>query len=128
MARFWSGVTTSVWATTKSRRRQQSYCATVGFTPAMSASSMPTAICKSPVGRRKSLVLAGGKKPAPAGIEALLRSIPLVGNALVVGERRSYLVALIALDPERAALVAKERGWPETVGALTRHRPFLHHL
>ena len=80
-------------------------------------------------GRKKEIIVtSGGKKTAPAGIEALLRSIPLVGNALVVGERRSYLVALIALDPERTALVAKEHGWPETVGALIRHRPFLQHL
>ena len=80
-------------------------------------------------GRKKEIIVtSGGKKTAPDGIEALLRSIPLVANALVVGERRSYLVALLALDPERAASVAKEHGWPETVSALTRHRPFLQHL
>ncbi|HEX4802264.1 MAG TPA: long-chain fatty acid--CoA ligase, partial [Myxococcaceae bacterium] len=43
-------------------------------------------------GRKKEIIVtSGGKKTAPAGIETLLRSIALVGNALVVGERRSYL-------------------------------------
>ncbi|HME92200.1 MAG TPA: AMP-dependent synthetase/ligase, partial [Myxococcaceae bacterium] len=80
-------------------------------------------------GRKKEIIVtSGGKKTAPAGIEALLRSIPLVANALVVGERRNYLVALLAVEPERAVSFAREQGWPPTVSGLTRHAPFLKHL
>lgn len=53
------------------------------------------------VGREKDLlVTAGGENVAPSGIESLLRSHRLVGEAFVAGDRRPYLVALLTLDPE----------------------------
>jgi long-chain acyl-CoA synthetase len=39
--------------------------------------------------------------------------LPGVGNALVVGERRNYLVALLVLEGENARALAKQKGWPE---------------
>jgi long-chain acyl-CoA synthetase len=56
------------------------------------------------VDRKKELIItAGGKNISPANLEAALKTIPLVGQAAVVGEARPYLVALLALDPETAA-------------------------
>jgi long-chain acyl-CoA synthetase len=53
--------------------------------------------------RKKNLVvLSSGKNVAPQKIENLLQTIPIVGNALVHGDRRNYLVALLTLDPEEA--------------------------
>jgi len=62
-------------------------------------------------GRKKELlVTAGGKNVAPAPLEAALRQHPLVGEAMVLGDRRPYLTALISLDPEAAAAYASSRG------------------
>ncbi|HBP20580.1 MAG TPA: long-chain fatty acid--CoA ligase [Planctomycetes bacterium] len=61
--------------------------------------------------RKKNLiVLSNGKNVAPQKIENLLQTIPVVGNAMVHGDRRSYLVALICLDPEEALPWAIRRG------------------
>lgn len=66
-------------------------------------------------GRKKELIAtAGGKKVAPVAIEALLGAIRPVAHALVVGEGRRYLGALLTLDPTTAADWARERGLPFT--------------
>jgi long-subunit acyl-CoA synthetase (AMP-forming) len=53
--------------------------------------------------RKKDLFkTAGGKYIAPQGLEALLKGIPGVSQAVVVGEGRKYAVALLTLDPEAA--------------------------
>ena len=47
-------------------------------------------------GRKKDLIVnAGGKKIAPQPIEDALRRIPLVAEAMLVGDRRPYCVALL---------------------------------
>jgi long-chain acyl-CoA synthetase len=70
-------------------------------------------------GRKKDIIItSGGKKTDPGNIEVLLKSLPGVGHALVVGERRNYLVALLTLDAEKAKALAKERGWPEDLAKL----------
>ena len=51
--------------------------------------------------RKKDIIVtAGGKNVAPQNIENLLKGIPWVSQALVVGDRRPYLVALITLDDD----------------------------
>lgn len=61
--------------------------------------------------RKKDLiVLSTGKKVAPQRIEQVLQSIPLVGNALVHGDQRSYLVALLTLDHEAALHWGADKG------------------
>jgi len=61
--------------------------------------------------RKKDLiVLSTGKKVAPQRIEQVLQSIPLIGNALVHGDQRSYLVALLTLDHEAALYWAADKG------------------
>src|SRR6185436_4599108 len=52
--------------------------------------------------RKKELIItSGGKNIAPAIIEGKLRQIPAVSQAVVIGDRRNYLVALVTLDPAR---------------------------
>ena len=63
------------------------------------------------VGRKKELIVtAGGKKVAPEEVEGLLRGLPGVAQAMVIGDRRPYLVALLTLDPEAAPALAARRG------------------
>jgi long-chain acyl-CoA synthetase len=65
------------------------------------------------VDRKKELIItAGGKNVSPANLEALLKSLPLVGQACVVGDGRRYLVALLVLDPEVAPAWAAGQGLP----------------
>ncbi len=53
-------------------------------------------------GRKKEiLVTAGGKNVAPAVLEDRLRAHPLVDQALVVGDGRPFVAALVTLDPRR---------------------------
>ena len=54
--------------------------------------------------RKKDIIVtAGGKNVSPQNIENLLKGIPWVSQALVVGDRRPYLVALLTLDPDEVA-------------------------
>jgi long-chain acyl-CoA synthetase len=64
------------------------------------------------VDRKKELIInAAGKNMSPANIEARLKtSSPLIGQAVAVGDRRPYNVALIVLDPDACAAYAAERG------------------
>ena len=56
-------------------------------------------------GRKKEiLVTSGGKNVSPTPLEDRIRLHPLVGNAIVVGEGRPFVSALITLDPSAAGL------------------------
>ena len=61
------------------------------------------------VDRKKELIInAAGKNMSPANIEAALKSAhPLIGQAVAIGDRRPYNVALIVLDPDVCAAFAK---------------------
>ncbi len=53
------------------------------------------------IDRKKELIItAGGKNVSPANVEAVLKTVPLVGQAMAVGDDRPYLVALLTLDPD----------------------------
>ncbi|MET9535232.1 AMP-dependent synthetase/ligase [Streptomyces sp. NPDC006649] len=55
-------------------------------------------------GRKKDLIItSGGKNVAPAPLEDWLRAHPLVGQCMVVGDNRSYVTALITLEPDGLA-------------------------
>ncbi|HWB13309.1 MAG TPA: AMP-dependent synthetase/ligase [Pirellulales bacterium] len=59
-------------------------------------------------GRKKELIVtAAGKKAVPSHLESLLKADPLVEQAVVLGDGRSYLSALIV--PNREALAAELR-------------------
>jgi len=50
-------------------------------------------------GRKKEIIVtSGGKNIAPAGIEEQLKSIPIVSQAVIIGDQRNYVTALITLD------------------------------
>ncbi|GAA5227746.1 AMP-dependent synthetase/ligase [Paeniglutamicibacter antarcticus] len=52
-------------------------------------------------GRKKDiLVTAGGKNVAPGPLEETIRASRLVDQAIVVGENRPFIAALLTLDPE----------------------------
>lgn len=62
-------------------------------------------------GRRKEIIVtAGGKNIAPVNLESALEGSPLVSGAVLVGEGRPYLTALITLDPTVAGALAAEQG------------------
>jgi long-chain acyl-CoA synthetase len=49
--------------------------------------------------RKKDLIVtSGGKKISPQNIENMIKKVPLVSNAMVYGDRKNYLTALITLD------------------------------
>ncbi|WP_246103035.1 AMP-dependent synthetase/ligase [Streptomyces piniterrae] len=55
-------------------------------------------------GRKKEIIVTtGGKNVAPAPLEDRLRAHPLVGQCMVIGENRSYITALITLEPDGLA-------------------------
>ena len=62
------------------------------------------------VDRKKELIInAAGKNMSPANIEAHLKSSsPLIGQAVAIGDRRPYNVALIVLDPDTARAFAEQ--------------------
>jgi long-chain acyl-CoA synthetase len=64
------------------------------------------------VDRKKEIIInAAGKNMAPANIEATLKaSSPLIGQACVIGDRRSYNTALIVLDSDFAPAWAGQHG------------------
>ncbi len=63
-------------------------------------------------GRKKDIIItAGGKNIAPKNIEAALKDMPLVSQAVVIGDRRRFLTALITLDPEAVDAFQQEHGF-----------------
>jgi long-subunit acyl-CoA synthetase (AMP-forming) len=64
------------------------------------------------VDRKKELIInAAGKNMSPANSEAKLKSAhPLIGQAICIGDRRPYNVALVTLDPDMVPVFARELG------------------
>jgi long-chain acyl-CoA synthetase len=80
-------------------------------------------------GRKKEIIVtSGGKKTAPANIEAMLKSISPVGNAVVIGERRNYLTALLTLDPDKLPALAKQRTLPGDAKEAAKDPRFIEYL
>ena len=64
------------------------------------------------VDRKKELIInAAGKNMSPANIEAKLKTAgPLIGQAVTIGDQRSYNTALVTLDPDSVPGWAKANG------------------
>jgi long-chain acyl-CoA synthetase len=59
------------------------------------------------VDRKKELIItAGGENLSPANLEAALATIPLIGQACVVGDRQKFPAAIITLDTDYAPVWA----------------------
>jgi len=68
-------------------------------------------------GRKKDIIItAGGKNITPKNLEASIKNHELVDEAVVIGDRRKYLSALITIDPEAGKAWAAANG--EDAGAL----------
>jgi long-chain acyl-CoA synthetase len=62
-------------------------------------------------GRKKDIIItAGGKNITPANLENWLKQNRYISQAVVYGDRRPYLTALITLDPEEIGPWAQEHG------------------
>jgi len=67
--------------------------------------------CLTITGRKKEiLITSGGKNIAPTPIENALKELELVGDAVVIGDGRHFLTALIALEEEAAGRFARRHG------------------
>ncbi len=68
--------------------------------------------------RKKELIItAGGENISPQVLEGKLKSIPVLSQAVVIGDKRKYLSALFTLDPEKVAQAAAEAGSPAKTAA-----------
>ncbi|HLF39967.1 MAG TPA: AMP-dependent synthetase/ligase, partial [Acidimicrobiia bacterium] len=75
-------------------------------------------------GRKKELIVtAAGKNVAPAPLEDRLRAHPLVSQALVVGDARPFVAALLALDEDGLKDWADERELAGTDLSALRESP-----
>jgi long-chain acyl-CoA synthetase len=64
-------------------------------------------------GRKKELIVtAGGKNVAPAPLEDRIRAHPLVSQAMVVGDGKPYVAALITIDEEAFPAWKQKHGKP----------------
>jgi long-chain acyl-CoA synthetase len=63
--------------------------------------------------RKKDLIVnAYGKNIAPAYIENKLKASPYIGDAIVIGDRKPYLAALIVIDEDNVSQWAQDRRIP----------------
>lgn len=63
--------------------------------------------------RKKDLIItAGGENIAPALVEGFLKGIPVVSQAVVIGDRQRYLSVLLTLNKERIPVDAQACGSP----------------
>ncbi|HEY3482751.1 MAG TPA: long-chain fatty acid--CoA ligase, partial [Streptomyces sp.] len=52
-------------------------------------------------GRKKEIIVtAGGKNVAPSGLEDTMKASPLISQAMVVGDQRPFIAALVTVDEE----------------------------
>lgn len=76
--------------------------------------------------RKKEMIITStGKNVSPALVENALKEHPLIGQALVHGDGRSYLVALLVLDTEMAPVWARRNGVEECSPAELAEHPSL---
>ncbi|HEX8789352.1 MAG TPA: long-chain fatty acid--CoA ligase [Polyangiaceae bacterium] len=72
--------------------------------------------------RKKDIIVtAGGKNVAPQNIENLMKQSAWVSQAMVYGDKRPYLVALVTLNVDTVARFAREKGIAGEPGALAEH-------
>jgi long-chain acyl-CoA synthetase len=71
------------------------------------------------VDRKKELIInAAGKNMSPANIESKLKLIPLVDQAVAIGDSRKYVTALLTLDADATAAWANAHGKEPDLAAL----------
>jgi long-chain acyl-CoA synthetase len=77
-------------------------------------------------GRKKEIIVtAAGKNVAPAPLEDRLAAHPLISQAVVVGDARPFVAALVTLEPEGLTQWARAHGVTEESGADVTENPEL---
>jgi long-chain acyl-CoA synthetase len=65
--------------------------------------------------RAKDIIItSGGKNIAPSEIENAIKASPFIKEAIVIGDRRAYLTALIGIELDTVGEWAQRRGIPYT--------------
>ncbi len=73
-------------------------------------------------GRKKDIIItSSGKNITAANIENALKQSRWISEAVVYGDNRPYLVALLTLDPEEAPALARQLGIPADIPAMGSH-------
>ncbi len=71
--------------------------------------------------RKKDLIVtSGGKNVSPQNVEAILAESPFIAHAVVYGDKRKHLVALVTLDEASVFRWAREHDRPRDLEALCR--------
>jgi len=79
--------------------------------------------------RKKDIIItAGGKNITPAFIENKLKFSPYIQDAVVIGERRKYLVSLILIDEDNVTKYAQDHRIPFTTFADLTQNPEIRKL
>ncbi len=72
-------------------------------------------------GRKKDLIItSSGKNISPENLESALRETRWISQAVVIGDRRPYLVALLTLDPDEAPRLAEQLGIPADLATMAQ--------
>jgi long-subunit acyl-CoA synthetase (AMP-forming) len=78
------------------------------------------------VDRKKELIItAAGKNLSPANIEARLKQVPLVSQAVAIGDKRKYVSALLTLDPEATKAWASAHGIDGDLASLAENEELI---
>ncbi len=79
--------------------------------------------------KKELLITAGGENVAPQLIEGALKAVPVIAQAVAIGDRRKFIAALVTLDPERIPVDAQAAGSdarnPAEAAACAKFRAFL---
>jgi len=80
--------------------------------------------------RKKEIIItAGGENIAPQFVEGQIKSIPVVSQAVLIGDRRRHLSVLLTLDPEKlpsaASVAGSQARTPEEAGQCERFAAYL---
>jgi long-chain acyl-CoA synthetase len=73
--------------------------------------------------KKDILITAGGKNITPAFIENKLKFSPYIQDAVILGEGRKYLVALVLIDEDNVAKYAQDHRIPFTTFADLTQNP-----
>ncbi|WP_027133590.1 AMP-dependent synthetase/ligase [Geminicoccus roseus] len=74
--------------------------------------------------KKDIIVVSGGDNVSPQRVEGILGLQPEIGQVVVYGDGRPYLVALIVPEPEFVKRFAKERGKPAELAVLVKDDEF----
>ncbi|MDK6971392.1 4-coumarate--CoA ligase, partial [Escherichia coli] len=67
-------------------------------------------------GRKKDIIItAGGKNISPAPLETIIAKCPIVSHAVVVGDGKPFVSALIELEPDMVRSWLNNQGMDETI-------------